>query len=1176
MIMKQPTRYLALILAVCLVPASDAFADRDKDDKDKKERQGEPSAVLRASGSGPDPGQCALGLAGMDLDINNVRARLFNIGSIGYGHGAEAEYIVPQASGHSPFYAISIWIGGMVGSELRTAGATFNNFEFWPGPLGPDGRPADPNDCSAYDRLYKVSRSDIQNYEATGQAAADLAEWPYDLGAPVIDGDGAEGNYNLAGGDRPDLIGDQAVWWIMNDVGNIHRNTQAAPIGVEVRVHAFAFRRTDALGETTFFKYNVTYKGSEPLTDAYFTVWSDPDLGNAGDDFIGVDTTLGLAYVYNDNVVDNVYGPAPAAGFGFLQGPISEDGDTLAVTSVVPITKSGPVGTEEPRLAQGIYNVQRGFWRGGQPVTAKGLGFQTDGEITKFAYPGDPVTGAFWSEVNSDGNGTRHYSGDRRLQMSTGPFTMRPGDSQDIVFGIVFAQGTDNLNSITALRSADVLAQAAYDAGFGFPLPPPPPPLCNPNSSDVELHPGSGNCLYASELDGQAHLVWGYPSTSENYLGAFDAADPFLAKLDFNDKTYTFEGFNVYRYPTSLFAPEQREHVATFDVVNGVTKVIDLEPVFDSEVGDLFQRVLSARGTDSGIQYNFPLSNLTNYTDYYYGVSAYAYSPHSTPKVLESPPTDITVRPSRIVSTEGGSSLNSDVTSDSMAVVVTQRGQGIVTWRIVDPAQVTGSNYLVEFISLDDVEGPGGASGAGKLAYKVVRESDGKVIIDGADYFARTGEETPQAKNVLAFDGLAVSIDAPAPAFDAFSVVANAAGPLSPPAWAAGSWQGFPGPAGVPTPGSVGVPGQQSTIDSIFGWLIHTWPGGSRAPYATFLGRTLQYTGGFGASFNGIGHVVPDDVEIRFTGNGKAWSKPGWPGDAGAVVDVPFEWWNVGTSPDASDDVRLVPFLYDTSGDGMWNILYDALNPTAPPGWADHEISGGGNDPWTEPVYVMHPTNDTPGQQGYEDAMAKYEELGAGALDAGCSDWYYAPGGSDVPECDVWNYLSRMVFVFWDGGDVSTAAGPEDYVMSEPEIGTVFRIATTKPHLPGDVFRIATAGMGRTAGDAGILEASIDDIGIVPNPYRGRSAYETGNEDRRARFTNMPQTAMISIYTVRGTLIRTLYKDGPSTSLDWNLTTESNSPVGSGMYFIHIDVPGVGEKVMKFGVINRETNINVF
>ena len=64
--------------------------------------------------------------------------------------------------------------------------------------------------------------------------------------------------------------------------------------------------------------------------------------------------------------------------------------------------------------------------------------------------------------------------------------------------------------------------------------------------------------------------------------------------------------------------------------------------------------------------------------------------------------------------------------------------------------------------------------------------------------------------------------------------------------------------------------------------------------------------------------------------------------------------------------------------------------------------------------------------------------------------------------------------------------------------------------------------------------------------------------------------------THRITLVRTLTKDGPSASLDWNLTTDSNLPVASGMYFIHVEVPGVGEKVLKFGVINRENSINIF
>ncbi|MCH7975768.1 MAG: hypothetical protein IIC18_04340, partial [Bacteroidetes bacterium] len=66
------------------------------------------------------------------------------------------------------------------------------------------------------------------------------------------------------------------------------------------------------------------------------------------------------------------------------------------------------------------------------------------------------------------------------------------------------------------------------------------------------------------------------------------------------------------------------------------------------------------------------------------------------------------------------------------------------------------------------------------------------------------------------------------------------------------------------------------------------------------------------------------------------------------------------------------------------------------------------------------------------------------------------------------------------------------------------------------------------------------------------------------------------VYTVSGSLVRTFSKDGPSRSLDWNLTSEANLPIASGMYIIHVDVPGVGERVLKFGVVQRRTRITIF
>jgi len=53
-------------------------------------------------------------------------------------------------------------------------------------------------------------------------------------------------------------------------------------------------------------------------------MWNDIDLGEAGDDFVGADTTLSLLYSYNANAVDAVYAPLPppAVGFDFFQGPL--------------------------------------------------------------------------------------------------------------------------------------------------------------------------------------------------------------------------------------------------------------------------------------------------------------------------------------------------------------------------------------------------------------------------------------------------------------------------------------------------------------------------------------------------------------------------------------------------------------------------------------------------------------------------------------------------------------------------------------------------------------------------------------------------------------------------------------------------------------------------------------
>ena len=45
---------------------------------------------------------------------------------------------------------------------------------------------------------------------------------------------------------------------------------------------------------------------------------------------------------------------------------------------------------------------------------------------------------------------------------------------------------------------------------------------------------------------------------------------------------------------------------------------------------------------------------------------------------------------------------------------------------------------------------------------------------------------------------------------------------------------------------------------------------------------------------------------------------------SGAVVDVPFETWNLGTTPDdPSDDVRMINWMYDINGNDLFDYSGD-------------------------------------------------------------------------------------------------------------------------------------------------------------------------------------------------------------------------------------------------------------
>ena len=1163
----------------------------------------------------PEPGSCETGRAEKDLDINNVLARVFNTGSLFFGNSTTAGngYLVPQASGNSPVFASGIWIGGEVDGELRMAGATYDDFEFWPGPLGDDGRPVNPNDCSEFDRIWKVSRGDILTYESTGVASADLASWPVELGAPVIaaagngvddDGDGIvdedsdgidnDGNgriddikeieysstYNLEAGDRPDIIGDQALWWVMNDVGNTHANLATPPIGVEVQVLAWSFARADALGETTFYRYRVINKSQDTLENTFLSVFSDPDLGDAADDMVGSDPESGLGFTYNASNSDSRYGIPPAVGYDFFQGPIVDlDGDgvatdTLGTDSFVYFENTSPP-TGDPQDATGYYNFMQGLWGDGTPYTAFGNGYQTDGEVTKFVFPGDPVTEEFWSELNIDMMGGDTGTGtDRRFLINSGPFVFAPGDVQDIVFGIVFGQGGDYLSSINVLRNADALAQTAYDICFELPSPPPPPPACDPNSPDPQLRPGSGSCAEAVAQNGALTLVWGYPDNSPNFLGSFTTVDQLVATDPDADALFEFEGFNIYRYPTSAFAQDQAVRIATYDKINGVTQIIDsaIDPI--TQELDFF---VVANGTDSGLEYTLTINGLTNYTDYFYGITAYAYNEDSIPKVLESSPTQITGRPSLSAAGDGGTVLNAENGDIIRGTRTSGLGSGDFVARVVAPEDLVAATYTVEFVSVAlDLDGDEATPDEVVDTYIIRR--DGDIILDGRELAldgVLTGFESPN----IVIDGLQF-FDALLPADRNIAEDADGQPDFS------GDGAGIV---------EVAYPGFADTCPDLANE-------DDRGCEQYGVGNTVFLDGNVNDDYlvsvdsdnaapiervrSFVASLAPYSVEMRFT-DGDHWAKRFNSNNGGEVWSVPFELWNVGTTPDdPSDDVRMIPFILNDSGvDFMWEDSFPREDPVF-------------GLPATSRVYGMMPDR----ANGYELFAETASGIGAGndyedtdVTDTPIDEDNLFIGDIDPSTGEVCDNVGTYVSYCYRNTETSALPGAEgagdDFVQvlsrltiadlagdgTTPPSGTTIRFLTTGNFIvAGDVFTFSTAELAAATNDAVAAEEALDLITAVPNPYLGSSAYESDNVDRVMRFTNIPDVATLRIFTVNGSLVRRIDKDGPSRSIDWDLTTENNLPVASGMYFVHVEIPGVGDRVLKVGVINRQTDVTIF
>jgi hypothetical protein len=103
--------------------------------------------------------------------------------------------------------------------------------------------------------------------------------------------------------------------------------------------------------------------------------------------------------------------------------------------------------------------------------------------------------------------------------------------------------------------------------------------------------------------------------------------------------------------------------------------------------------------------------------------------------------------------------------------------------------------------------------------------------------------------------------------------------------------------------------------------------------------------------------------------------------------------------------------------------------------------------------------------------------------------------------------------------------------------------------------------------------SNLEEIAVVPNPYRVRADWEPGDGTRILRFIRVPDKATVRIFTASGDLLRTLkanqYQNpgGVTGDVSWDLKNEKGRVVVSGIYLYQVETEDGRTRKGKFVII---------
>ena len=413
------------------------------------------------------------------IDINNIKAGHQVHGDMWLNRTTgKSSCEFPKGSGKHIATLGSLWIGGYgPGGTLKVAAQTYGQTgaDYWPGPI--DTAVANSvmnpipriNYTRKWAKIWKVDRTSIDLFRnlptrTVANIPTSILQWPakgnayargsYDTSrltitrdlAPFIDVNN-DGSYSALDGDYPKMKGDQMLWWIVNDATGPHSNSHGQPLWVEVQHSVYAYNRGSSMDNVIFYEFWVRNGGQASLNSCRFGLNTDFDLGYSSDDYVGMDSTHRMGFVYNSRSPDGngepyAYGTnIPSAGIVMLEQP-GDNYPTLTPTGSFSTFFNGPGGnptvdTEYNHMLRSRYGNGSGF-----------LG-------SRYDYQGFYMCDSGFSKTE-----------DRRFVMASNDITLLPGEAKNVALALVAAANSGACptpNITTLLQTADSAVIVYYN-----------------------------------------------------------------------------------------------------------------------------------------------------------------------------------------------------------------------------------------------------------------------------------------------------------------------------------------------------------------------------------------------------------------------------------------------------------------------------------------------------------------------------------------------------------------------------------------------------------------------------------------------------------------------------------------------------------------------------------------